>query len=626
MKKIGTIGIWMLLLVLIVLAAAPTVPPTLLPADGSIYFDDPTLTCSGSTDGDGDDIYYQFFNFTSPADYSSAIVINPSTSNWADGRTYCQNLAGNWDLITIDNVEMNDEVDVKGAGIDYLWIGANSIDAENTWEWVYDSSSIVYENWATSYPVSTVGGDDCAIFCSDGTAGGLCVAKEWINDDCTGTNKQAVCYNFDFSIDSTPMQNTTATTFTWEDLPSGIHNWTCKSCDDTAACSGFAENLTVTTMDFYNCTGGNISLNFTGYDEEEKTLLVPDYDLDVSLTLSSATDSKLYSFALTGNQSYQLCLDPAGVEVNVSGFVEYGANNDSYSYPRQYYFDNAQIDGGDQMDISLYQLEDDLATAVTFNAIRDSVGVSDIIIHLQRYDPGTGTYTLVAMGETGASGNDIIYLRLTDAWYRVFAYEDGVLVYSSDAEHILSTTYNMYLSGGGGGYSDWWDDWFAFDDITYNLYYNDTTNYTVLTADDSTGATTSMCLKVDKYAMGNIENICYTCESTASVSMSCELVDQDAYYIAKFVAYHDDQWKVIDQIEISLSSGLGDLIGKDGLLYAFLIVGMFAFIGLWNPVIAIILTLIGVIVIWSLGLISMSFLAIAGLVVAGAVLMFKLKT
>jgi hypothetical protein len=628
MKKPITLGIWIVLFALIVLAAAPTTPPTIGPANESISFGEQILTCSGSTDSDGDPIYYEFYNISA---FTSNINVSTTQMNWTDAIDYCSGIGTGWSLISVGSSIKNDAIYDNAAGKDYLWIGGNTFTSENNWSW-FSTGEVFsnltdclgdYCNWATNYPITTVGNDfNCTFFCRDGTAGGICSAKEWANDGCAGTNKHAVC-----AEDVEPMQNTTSTTFNWTGLSVGTHEWFCKACDNSTIpeCSSATENRTIYNMDFYNCTSGNISLNFSWFDEED-LFVVKNMTLDAALTLSSSTNSKTYNFALTGNTSYFLCLDPDGIAVNVTGTVEYDNTNSSYSYPRQYYFDDAEIEGGDQLDIKLYQLKDDLATAVTFNAIRDSYGVPDIIIHLQRYDPGTGVYTLVAMGETDSIGQDLIYLRLTDAWYRVLAYEDGDLIHSGDAQHIVSTTYNIYLSGAEGGYTDWWTTWYAFEDITYTLYYNETTNHSVLIADDSTGASTQMCLKVDKYSSGTIENICYTCESSASVTISCELVDQDAYYTAKFIAYHDSTWRVIDILEIELSTSIGDLIGKDGLVYAFLIIGLFAFAGLWNPFVAVTLSLVGLIAVVAFGFLNLAWIPLAGLLVAGGILLFKLKT
>lgn len=62
MNKVLTIGLWILCLALILLAAAPSTPSVLSPVNGSIYFKTPILTCSGSADADGDPIYYEFYN------------------------------------------------------------------------------------------------------------------------------------------------------------------------------------------------------------------------------------------------------------------------------------------------------------------------------------------------------------------------------------------------------------------------------------------------------------------------------------------------------------------------------------------------------------------------------------
>ena len=352
-----------------------------------------------------------------------------------------------------------------------------------------------------------------------------------------------------------------------------------------------------------------------------------DITFDAAWTLESAWDSLLYNFGLSGENNYQFCLSPEGVDVNITGFVEYDSTNSSYSFPRQYYFQDATINGDTILDISLFQLSDTFATPVTFTAISSATPVEDVLIHLQRYDPGTGTYTLVAMGKTGASGQDIIYLRLTDAWYRVLAYDGGELAYTGDPEHILDSTYTISLSGGEGGMSDYWDNWNALDTINYNLAFNESgTNHFTLTADDGSGASTSMCLKVEKWSMlDGMQEVYYECESSASITMSYEVTDLDATYIAEFIAFFDGGWRLIDSEELSLSQNLSDMIGMDGIIYAILFIGIIAFIGLWNPIAAVSLTMFGLIISFMIGLVNVTWAALIGILIAGGIILFKIR-
>ena len=453
----------------------------------------------------------------------------------------------------------------------------------------------------------------------------------WFNDPtltCSGsTDLDGDDINYSFIAEGyASLQNSSSTTYEWEDLEAGSYNWRCQACDNSS-CSDFTETRTLYKMDFEECDSGNVSLNFTGRDEETEDLLIPDMTFDAAWTLESAWDALLYNFGLTGANNYTFCLNPAGLDVNITGFVEYDSTNSSYSFPRQYYFQDAIINGDTSNEIDLFQLSDTFATPITFTALRGATTVEDVLIHVQRYDPGTGDYTLVAMGETGANGQDIIYMRMTDAWYRILAYSDGVLEFVGDPEHILSSSYTIYLTGGAGGMSDYWDNWESLDSINYNLAFNESgTNHVTLTADDGSGASTAMCLKVEKWTMlDGMEELYYSCESSASITMSYEITDLDATYNAKFIAFFDGGWRMMDSEEIALTTNLSDLIGPDGIIYAMLFIGIIAFVGLWNPVASVALTMFGLIISFMMGLISVPWSALIGILIAGGIILFKIR-
>jgi len=87
MKRLLTIGLWMALLAIFVLAAAPSDPTVLAPTNNATYFTTIDLQCSGSADDDGDDIYYFFYedvvDALDPVFYNSSCLQNWCNENVA---------------------------------------------------------------------------------------------------------------------------------------------------------------------------------------------------------------------------------------------------------------------------------------------------------------------------------------------------------------------------------------------------------------------------------------------------------------------------------------------------------------------------------------------------------------
>tara|TARA_Y100000310_G_C20688721_1_gene820787 strand:- start:2036 stop:4108 length:2073 start_codon:yes stop_codon:yes gene_type:complete len=647
-----------------VLATAPTIPTTLSPVNNSIYFDTPTLTCSGSTDAESDPINYLFY-FP-----SGNLVQNSTLTTYNFNNTYFIDNFNRADSGTVGNgwTEVNSGGDfsisnnklfatLTGSGEATLTKNISNVSVVESLSWNWNSTDIngAGNNLVQLYAYD--GGTECFNLGLGGaTTSQFLLDGSWIGSNISANTDYFMTVQ-DLDFDSKTFNVyangilqaggslSTCNQFTslkWriasndggtinsyiDDLEMGkllspsVNNWNCQSCDNNSECSSLTSNSTFSMADFYSCSSGNVALNFTLRDEENESALIG--DMDGTLTLDSLQDSKAYSFDLNDNSNFGMCLEPSNVNVNVSGFMEYLPNSSSYTYPRQYYFDQNTINGNNTQDISLYSLVDSLSTAVQFTASKAGSLASDILIHLQKYDPATNAFRLVAMGQTSSSGTDIIYLRLTDAWYRILAYDEGELGFTSGPEHITSTNYLMNLIGGTAGENAVieFGEWLDLGNIIFTLNYSNASQAFQLVADDSSGASTSMCLKVDKHDMLNgTTNICYQCVSSASVSISCAITDTDAYYTAQFIGYTNNTWRVLGSLTQDLSGKIADTIGKDGTFYAFLLVGVSAFAAIWSPAAAITLSLFSVSVMSVLGFIDVAWGMVMLLIVTGIALL-----
>ena len=604
----------------------PTVPTTLAPINNSIYFNVPTLTCGGATDPDGDNFTILFKGlYSSWCDCGS-----PGTTAWDTGST---GSGGSWDNNCVSSGSKC-KMSTTGYGTAYsrarqYFINTNTLNisyvtpgsggySDSYIDLRIDGTSILYVN-----------NNDCQSGCTtafdvsqwnDASNHSIEVKMARPNEPNPGMWFE--WWWDDIKINSTDgdegilLQNTTSTTFTWTDITMGNANaWWCYTCDEFGACSDNTARRNIYQMLFTTCSpdSSSIALNLTTWDEEDDTAL--NSTIDSSITLSSAYDSILFSNSESNEHEHDYCLTPSNIDIYATGFVQYLPDNASYTFPRQYYFESATFNGNNTEDIKLYSLTDALSSAVTFIASRAGSAVPNILIHLQRFDAGTGLFSLVATGKTSGAGTDVIYLRLTDAFYRVIAYESPYstdeLVYDSGTTHITSSPYTMLLSGGTTGQTnDWYDTWNAFGSIAYTLTFNASgTDAFLLVADDSTGVTTSMCLKVDRYtAQSGKQNVCYDCATSSSVSISCIIPDTTSYYTAQFIAnQNSDLFQAVYGYAVDLTSGVGDLIGSaNGAFFTFLLVGISAFTAIWSPMASIVLALLGLGLGYGLGVLSIN--------------------
>lgn len=630
--KIPIVVMFFLVVALSVSATAPTTP-TISPSGYSYWFNSPYLTCSGSTDAESDPINYTFIDY-------SAVEDNPVFYNTTCQQDWCNTNvsqfpipAGGNQYMALDSSPDGDWLAVgggfnskalceRGEGEQYYLTPVTG-----GWEAQQNVCRLINastENWHMATITSTDENDLLAQLCDDvnycyiaGYAPNA-VDNDWV-------------WAYNASRNET-LQSSSSTTFNWTDAleggitPININNWSCYSCDDNGECSDTASNGIITMMNFSACSGGStLALNFTTRDEENESVLITDYSFGV--TLSAGYDTLNYGKSVIDNATALFCLSPAGISVDITATMEYIPNSTAYTFPRQYYFDESSIEGGNQQNIILYSLLDALSSAVTFSTIRGGQYVGDILIHLQKYDVSTDTYKLVGMGKTNAGGTDIIYLRLTDAFYRVLAFEGGSSVFDGGAQHITSTSYTIDLGGGtGGGFTNYSGIYTNFNDIVYSLYYNNNTGKVVLVYDAPSGYTSSNCLKLDQYdSLNGTTTICYDCLTSSSGTISCTIPENSSYYVAKYIVYNGDIWASLQQIAIDLKANISDLIGKDGAFVSFIFLGVIAFVAIFSAVAAMLMTIFGFGLLVAIGLIDISWTTAMMVIVAGGIILFKLS-
>ena len=627
--RIAMFGLFFLLLVSFSVSATAPTTPTISPASGSVFLSYPELTCSASTDPDGDDInYYYYTNKTIINDpiggWTSSANINnfgyiENASSQIHANISCIGAAGKeecyvWDTDVYffnDSLEMRIKIVEDSARMDWARIFIDDVIVYTT------ASGVAWSNLSI----------DTSSF-NNGTDINHTLKFGIFYQQLAATHRFDWTYNTTLTDQNALLHNTSNTTYSSVLPNSGAsYAWNCQACDNTSACSAFTSSNLFSIATFYSCEADNLNLalNFTLRDEENESLFIGEFDFGG--TLSTDIDSLNFGFNQSNGNNYSYCLSPAGATVDLTATIEYLFNSTAYTFPRQYYFQDSSITGGSQQNIILYSLLDSLSTAVTFSTIRGGQYISNIIIHLQRYDVATDSYKLVGMGKTSASGTDIIYLRLTDAFYRVLAIENGNNVFDGGAQHITSSSYVIDLGGGtGGGFTNYSGIYTNFNNIIYNLYYNNNTGNVVLTYDAPSGYTTSNCLKLDQYdSLNGTTNVCYDCLSSSSGTISCSIPDNSSYYVAKYIVYNGDIWSSLQQIGIDLKANISDLIGKDGAFISFIFLGVIAFIAIFSAVAAMLMTIFGFGILVLIGLIPISWTTAMMVIVAGGIILFKLS-
>lgn len=603
MKKYILMSI-LLLFSSLVLATAPTTPSTLSPLDNAIYFNAPTITCSGSTDAEENPIHYNifitpeetppenlttsptyingssFFTFSFPNFYQGNSTENPNrmwgssgSDNEAKSDYYFQN-----DSISVYQKGCCDSVPCSNNQYNEFYINGVRLFNENiktedcsSWtEHTIDTTSYqggVYEiKWAIN----------------NGPSGDVTNYYFWLDNMYT----QIYRNTSNIELDLTPH------TYPYVGLDVGkTFNWACKSCDNNTECSSPTTARSFHQMNLSQCTSGNIAQQFNLLNETGSEDLGV-YTQDCSYSLTSAFDTRAYNFALAGLTSYSFCLDPVNVSVTLNGFCQYDSTLSGYSYARQYYFDDVTLDGDTIRSYNLYQLEDALSTAITFSVTEAGVPLENRIIQIQRYDIATGNYRTVSMLKTDANGQDISYLEQTTAFYKVCIFEVGNPnpVYCSNAFHLTSDSYSIALTTSSAL------SWSSLVGVAHNLTFDSGSDQFELTYSDPNEKTTQFCLDVFEERFTQRVLVSSNCLSANSgtVQTSVDAINGTTYSAFAFATlftntsgqYISDNFLLS---QITHSYGMSEAFQNNGLFFIWLLVAIFSLLSFYSPSLSLLL-------------------------------------
>lgn len=377
-----------------------------------------------------------------------------------------------------------------------------------------------------------------------------------------------------------------------------------------------------------SCTGSNLTvaalLNLSRHHEINDSVLYSDIEATFQLWLDDQTIEDNITFSIEQeNTTYTLiCVKnpPAGKDYKISGQVRYTA--DYFDY-RDYYFRNTTVDNVTN-NVKLYLLDIDLADPIVHH-ITDQVGsgIQNRIIEVLRYDVGTDTYKLVAMGRSDEDGEDLIYLRKNDVFYRHYIKNETEILLTTVPRKII--TDDLYFTISDNPYIEQLE---MFDDITYSLSFNNASNNFVCSYSTNEVDFEEFCLKVVKISASNksMGVLCNTCQSTLSGTLLCDIGNETGSFAGTFYASVNPSLPIKTiYVNRGVFSSFSTALGREGLVITLFTVGVVMLSGLANPFVPIILGVVALLFMAGLGVIKISYIALMILAIMGGFVISRLK-
>jgi hypothetical protein len=383
--------------------------------------------------------------------------------------------------------------------------------------------------------------------------------------------------------------------------------------------------VNVTQFRIYNCTASNSTnmavLNLTFLNEYDDSRVNSDLDANFFLWGINGSKSQNSTFTLEVDDvnNTLVCMD--GNETYLTyAHLRYSSSN--YD-PRDYYFINATLNN-DTDNLNLYLLNISLATGVEFEVVDGSDrAIPGYYIFIQKYYVSENAYKTVAMGQTDDYGEDYVYLRLYDTWYRFLIQNDTDLVYSSSKRKVSTTNLQFVLQS-----SPYFNYLGEYSGVTYALDYNNITQIITGTFTSGTGEQITACLNVIKRTASDEETICNTCVTTASGSVNCNYGSENGTYLATFYVHGSPPY-ILASVEIlqNVVSEFTRDIGLEGVVIASITTIAITTTALVTGSAALILILgiLSLAISAILGFLNISYGVIVGIVIIGGIIFSLMK-
>lgn len=357
-------------------------------------------------------------------------------------------------------------------------------------------------------------------------------------------------------------------------------------------------NQTVNPVNFTLCNSTQTPfLNFTIHNAENPfPVMNGTFKSSWRITTGSGDTLINESFEDTseGNSTFAFCFLDEDENYTISATIEIDADG----YAKNFHYLTDLPISNTTSNINLYLLNDSKATLTELEVVNEAQNpLADTYISIQMYDIGTDTFYTVSMAKTSSEGVDLSYLNWYDTLYKFVLVRGGSTIKTTSSYKISETPQTFEVV------TETIDEYLKFQDFSYSLYFNDSTNNFVLTFTKPSGDVDKGCLRVDKINISGETNICTTCETSSSATVYCNIAGYgNGTYVAVF--YATGSYFVADSI-IQIIGAVSDVYPLLGNLEAtaltIIFVGIVFAMFLVSPVMGVIGVLLGMVGAFALG-------------------------
>jgi len=393
-------------------------------------------------------------------------------------------------------------------------------------------------------------------------------------------------------------------------------------------------NITVKQMVLALCVGNATlpAFNFTFYTEEDDKIVnatnlsstANKFEATFWAFKSGSTFQRNYTFNLSGNVSYPICLEHNETSFLVDAHIRY--YNTSYS-TRNYFLENYTVDNVTD-NISLYLLETTLSSPISFE-IRESNGINpaaSVVIQALRFYPDKNVYRIVAMALTDGDGKGFSYLKMNTVFHKFKLYRDGEfkreieqgVLGGADVAAGLTLTYSLTVTSLA-------EIMEIYEQVVGSCTSNNATAIVTCTYADSSTHLQTMYLTVQRLSNVSWTAICTNSSITDNGTLTCDASGggNGTYYYWLYGKFASSSLLTIKIADGSFYVGQLNIFGTAGLLFSAILIIALVMIGSFNPIVTIFMGITGLVASSILGMLDISLAALVGIIIVGIIIAIK---
>jgi len=381
-------------------------------------------------------------------------------------------------------------------------------------------------------------------------------------------------------------------------------------------------NLTFHNQTFYgfaldNCSTFTVEvLNISIKRDDTQALQATDIDVYFEGWADNRSIAGLFNISWDDQSKIQLCLSIPSATFLTYAQWEYGGTG---VYPLEtHYLNNFTLYNETQF-LTLYLTPN--STAVTFSVTdEDDNDIEDVFIHVLQYDFGTHSHITTEILQTDQQGESIGNIVLTTQWYKFLLVYRGVTILETDPVKISSTTKKFRVNLK----DDFFDNFDTWNQIQTSLTFTNATGNFAYTFVNTAGTNVNACLRVKRRTAMTDLLINETCVSSSAGTILVNIGTRGSNTFVATATIEASPEHLEEVLSIHFDDGYKKW-GKDGIFAMFFVRLTLAMIGIWNPIVAILLLLVTDIAMVSMGLFGMSKTNIIFYVILAFLTMYRLN-